>query len=193
MRNLSISLVAVASILMFGATSAVASEFVATQTGTPLSVPYNKTMSLDTGDSAGVAETKCTQATGSGEVTALKSESLDVSVNFEACSTSDDWGSYFGENSPATFEFNADGQVRLVDEFTRSLADCNIALPPQTLSEGAAYFNEREGVGIRLSLKNVAYRYEGLLCGSEPTTRPGTWKAWVNVEPASGRLKWEES
>jgi len=163
--------------------SASGHEFVASKTG--------KTKSKQTDAQVfktGAGTLECTEASGTGEIKEGHSITHKEVFTYSGCSA-------FGSKvtvTPAHFEFNANGPVKLENEVTITPTndECELVIEPQTL-EHANYKNETGGkVGATASAVKIHSKGTGGGCGSSENTE-GSYKGAVLGELEGGTLEWQ--
>ncbi len=162
--------------------SASGREFVASKPG------RTRTKALNTQifkTAAGAIE--CTTATGSGEVTELKSLTRKEVITYSGCTG-------FGviiKVSPAHFEFNANGSARLEEPIAISSEslDCEVMIEPQTL-ESLSYKNSAGKVRAIANVSGIHSMPTGGVCGTQENTE-GSYTGKIEAELEGGTVEWK--
>jgi len=163
--------------------SASGHEFIASKTGTTKSTQVNAQV-FKTG--AGTLE--CAKVTGTGAISEGASITHKEVFTYSGCVA-------FGGKvtiTPAHFEFNANGPVKLEKQVVISPAsgECEILLEPQTV-EHASYEDKSGGkVEAEASAVKIHSIGTGLGCGTGEN-QEGTYKGKVLGELEGGTLEWK--
>jgi hypothetical protein len=142
------------------AAGASAASFEANQTGTLSG--HGTTPQVFT---TGAGEIRCTTATASGNVEALSSETLKVTIGYSGCTA---FGSVPATVSSAEYLLHANGLEDVLNTITFSVpfAGCSITVGPQT-GRGTVSYSSSGGRLIATSgISGVTYTTSGGLCGS---------------------------
>jgi hypothetical protein len=128
---------------------------------------------------------ECAKASGSGEVTALKSTTHKEVLSFSECTG-------FGKTltvSPAYFEFNANGPARLEQQVVIKSASltCEILIEPQT-DESLKYEVSGSDLKSKAAISNIQIIGTGGVCGGESEASYG---GTIQAELESGTLGWK--
>lgn len=134
--------------------------------------------------SAGTIE--CKEVTGTGEITALKSEKHKEVLTFINCTG-------FGGGikiSNADFEYNANGPVKLENKVTivPEGMSCHVVIEPQT-DESLNYTNESGKLKSESIILNIHSKGTGGACGGENTE--GEFIGTIAAELEGGTLEWK--
>lgn len=178
-------LIAALGVAGVGAVSVSASghEFYASKTG--------KTKSKQTSAQVfktGAGTLECTTVTGSGEIKEGLSTAHREVFTYSGCSA-------FGSKvkvSPAHFEFEANGPVKLENEVTivPTNEECEVVIPSQTL-EKATYENKPGGkLQAEANAFNIHSKPSGGACGSTENTE-GSYSGAALGELEGGTLEWK--
>jgi len=126
---------AVLALSAIAATSASATEFVFSKTGTLKGSALTSQVMTET-----IKSWECTKEKLSGSATELKTKKQKVIVQYEGC------GGFLGKltATPAEYELKADGTVALLKELVLSNLICTLHYPAQTVSS-IAYANKPAG------------------------------------------------
>jgi hypothetical protein len=156
-RRVTVAALAILALGAVASASASASEFKFSGTGT---LKSSAVTTPTFGNANGVFE--CTRAPGSGSTTVLHSTTVKVTIQYEGCSL-------FGlvlKVSPAEWEFNTNGTVKLLKAVTMKGTGCLMTYPVQTLS-GVTYTNSSGKVRFGWSVSGIRSFASGTVCEYE--------------------------
>ncbi len=161
--------------------SASGHEFYASKTGTTKSKQTNAQVFKANGGTL-----ECSEVSGTGTISEGHSIMHKEVFTYSGCTA-------FGSSatiSPAHFEFNANGPVKLEKEITvvATGAECEIVIPAQTV-EAATYENESGKVKASANAFKIHSKGTGGSCKGESTE--GTYTGRVLGELEGGTLEWK--
>jgi hypothetical protein len=162
--------------------SALEHEFIASKTG-KIKSKWTSEQVFKTG--AGTIE--CTSATGTGEVTTLKSTTNKEAITYSGC-TGFGTGIKIGT---VHFEFYANGSAKIEKSVsvTPEGASCQVIIPAQTL-ESVSYTNSSGKVVASANIFKIHSFGSGGSCGSEEETG-GSYTGSIKAELEGGTLEWK--
>jgi hypothetical protein len=185
-RSLVPTLVAVLALCGAYAANASAHEFVASKVG----AFAGKELSSQR-FSTGAGAYECSKETISGTTTALRSSTLKVSVQYKGCS-------YFGsslEVSPARYELNANGTVKLLEQMTMigSYGLFEFFFPAQGPLSTVTYADKalegsRNGIELTSAIAKIESGGEGVF-GYE-MEKGGSLTGKSLLEMSGGSIEW---
>jgi hypothetical protein len=180
---LGLALLAALAVAAVGAAtvSATGHEFIASATG--------KTKGKNTNVQVfktGVGTIECTTVSGAGEIKALKSTTHKETLTYTGCTG-------FGgpvKITPAHFEFDANGSVKLENEvvLTPEGLGCEVLIEPQTV-EGITYSNASGKITATATSSKIVSIGTGGVCGGENTA--GKYAGKVSAEVEGGTVEWK--
>lgn len=192
-------------VLVAASASASAAEFAASKTGstkgegTSQEVFKLNPMTID-----------CLRSTSTGQVEGLKSETLKkVSVKYSDCKT---FSTITVTASEASYEYNADGTVRIEEPITFTIPafKCTITVAAQVSTSPTALFSDiteygkkafpegQQKLGLNTSLKGLSYKASNWPCAGptkeeQPEEREGEegkFTGEMKDEVIGGNLTW---
>ncbi len=183
-RTMMLGMILLAALAIAGAgamsVSAQSHEFVANKTG--------KTKGKGSGAQVfrtGTALIECSTATGTGEITALKSTTHKEVLTFSGCTG-------FGKKvtvSPAHFVFNANGPATLENEVEihPEGLSCEVVVEPQTV-ESLGYETSSGKLKSEATITKVQAKGTGGVCGG---VTEATYSGTIIAELEGGTLEWK--
>jgi hypothetical protein len=178
-----LALLAALSLVAADAVSVSASghEFIASKAG--------KTKSKQTDAQVfktGAGTLECLEVNGTGEIKAGSSVTHKEVLTYEGCYA------FGGEVTltPAHFEFNANGPVKLENTITitPSGGECEIRIEPQTV-EHATYENKSGKVAAEANATKITSKGTGHSCGG--VNKEGSFNGAVLGELEGGTIEWK--
>lgn len=160
--------------------SAQSHEFIASKTGKTKSKGVGAQIIRFNGQAI-----ECTEASGTGEVTATSSATHKEAITFGGCT------GFGGEVtiSTADFEFNANGKAKLENSVTITVsgADCEVIAEPQT-DESLTYSTSGSDLKSVAKIKGIALEGTGGECGGN---KEASYAGTMEAELEGGTLSWK--
>ena len=185
LRLIGLSLVAVFAFSVVA--SASAHEFIASKTGTLKGTGGAQVFKTSAGN------VECASLTASGQVTALKAASQNVSVAYEKCEA-------FGSKvtiSTAEYAFNAAETVGVIGKaivVTDATGKCSVLVSfggANATLKTVKYKNVGKGITTETNVAAINYTPTGGVCGTAKLNTNGTYTGSATTEVVGGTLKWE--
>ncbi len=183
-RTTMLGMVILAALAIGGANaipvSASGHEFIASKTGKTKSKSSN-TQTFNTPSGA----IECLKASGTGEITALASETHKETISYSECTG-------LGKKltvSAAAFEFNANGPVKLEKQVTIKGPGlgCEILIEPQT-DESLGYETVSGDLKSKAAIANIHIVGTGGVCGGDSEA---SYSGTIKGELEGGTLEWK--
>lgn len=175
-RVVGLAVVAICAMSAMAAASAVAHEFNATEMGNITS----KSLQTQVFHTA-AGNVECTAVKVVEGVAVLKSATQTATVQYEKCKA-------FGLTatvSPAKYEFQANGSVKLLGSITIKATECLVTVPTGQVVGPVSFRNNGKLVEIVPSVKNITSSGTGTAC-SYASESVGTYVGTSSVGMASG-------